>query len=24
VEKIARSDLGMAAPSLAQFKVVPR
>ena len=24
VEKIARSDLGMAAPNLAKFKVVPR
>jgi cell division protein FtsL len=24
VEKIARDDLGMAAPNLAQFKVVPR
>ncbi len=24
VEKIARGDLGMAAPNLAQFKVVPR
>jgi cell division protein FtsL len=24
VEKVARSDLGMAAPNLAQFKVVPR